>query len=185
MRIEIIMLFSPVLSDYDVVAQLIGQGVSAVSTLVALYFLVRAMVLAFVGQMDVFTGRPGALADIVQQGAYIISTGFIAANGPGIAKAIANIGNNNLALLTTDDISNVKVLYTPFIEMILAIGISFVVALVLIGVLFSVLQGQVGLIFGSSGGVGMSILRAISVFAVFLSGLMVMFIGKVIFTNFL
>src|SRR5512135_2429684 len=91
----------------------ISSFAAVILALVGVYFLMRILILIFVSQVDLVTGRPGALADLAEQAIYMLVTLALAANAQAIGRAFAGLAEANQDALLSGNITRLSVLIVP------------------------------------------------------------------------
>jgi hypothetical protein len=147
----------------NLVTPLIGIGLYLLSA----FFMVRTLVLIFVGQIDIATSRINAISDIVVQGLYMLLTLLLAVNARTISLTITNTISEHADILTTSSIGNLKYLIEPLGGMLIKLAGTLAVSFTLVAVVFSVFKGQLSAMSGSMMGLSESAFQAIGVMLIF------------------
>jgi hypothetical protein len=151
---------------------------SVVLALVGAFFLVRVLVLVFVGEIDLVTGRPGALADLAEQAVYILVTLALAANAQAIGRAFGALATADKSALISGDVTRLGVLMAPAAHLAAALAANLVIAMTLVAVAYIALKGQLANMLSSSEGLARSILGVVTALALFGLGLLALLIGR-------
>ncbi len=145
---------------------------------IAAFFMLRILVLVFIGQIDLAAGKPGALADIVIQGLYALLALLLAVNARTISNSIAAVFSSQSDLLTTSDVSNLGGIITPIISMILGLAATLAVSFTLVSVVMNAVKGQLSTLTGSVAGLGSSVLQLLITLLVFGIGAVIIVLGS-------
>lgn len=151
--------------------------------LVSAYFMLRILVLIFVGQIDLAAGRPGALADLAEQAVYLLVTLALAANAGAIGRAFGALAQANQADLLSGDITRLSSILAPAAGLALGLAANLALAFTLMAVTFIAVRGQIANLTASSHGVAASIVQVLTALAVFGLGLMVLAAGRAILSS--
>jgi len=151
---------------------------SVILALVGAFFMVRILVLIFVGQIDLTAGRPGALADLAEQVIFLILTLSLAVHAQSIGKAFAQLAQSQQAALLSGDIAMLKVLLGPATRFVLGLAANLTIAVTLMAVVFIAIRGQVANLFASVDGISRSILQALTAFAILALGIIALLVGR-------
>lgn len=139
----------PLQDDLEVIADLIGRLVSILLLLIAGYFFIRLLLAVFSGQIDLAAGKPGALADLVQELFFLLLSFVFALDAPRLARSFAALAKQNVASLTGNDVSALTVLMQPLLLLVFNILATLVVSVFLVNVVLSALRGQVAAMLGA------------------------------------
>jgi hypothetical protein len=158
----------------NLVTPLIGIGLYFISA----FFMVRILVLIFVGQIDIATSRINAISDIVVQGLYMLLTLLLAVNVQTISLTITNVFSEHSEILTTSSIGNLKYLIGPLGGLLIKLAGTLAVSFTLVAVVFSVFKGQLSAMSGSFMGLSESAFQGIGVMLIFGIGIVVIVLGS-------
>ena len=161
----------------------ISAFASVILALVGAYFLVRVLVLVFVGEIDLVTGRPGALADLAEQAVYILVTLALAANAQAIGRAFGALATADKSALLSGNVTQLRVLVAPAARLAAVLAANLVIAMTLVAVSYIALKGQLANMFSSSEGLARSILGVLTALALFGMGLVSILIGRALLVH--
>lgn len=151
---------------------------AVVLALVGAYFMLRILVLVFVGQIDLTTGRPGALADLAEQAVYLLVTLALAANAGTIGRAFGSLATGNQDALLSGDITRLSALLAPAAGLALGLAANLALAFTLMAVVFIAVRGQIAILTASSSGVAAGIVQVLTALVLFGLGLIVLAAGR-------
>ena len=167
-------------SDYsDLVAAIFGAFLYIIGT----FFMLRMLINIFVGQIDLASGRPGALADILVQSTYTLLCLILAVNAKAINAAITNVLVADIQALTTTNPQNIVVVLEPFAKIALGIITTLVISFTFISVVFSAVKGQISVLSGSVAGLSGSVIQGLIAVATFGIGVIVIVLGSKLIQN--
>jgi hypothetical protein len=158
----------------NLVTPLIGIGLYLLSA----FFMVRTLVLIFVGQIDIATSRINAISDIIVQGLYMLLTLLLAVNARTISLTITNTISEHSEILTSSSIGNLKYLIEPLGGLLIKLIGTLAVSFTLVAVVFSVFRGQLSAMSGSIMGLSESVFQGIGVILIFAIGIVVIVLGS-------
>ncbi len=160
------------------VASEISAFASVVLALVGVFFLVRILVAVFTSQIDLVTGRPGALADLAEQAIYMLLTLALAANAQAIGRAFAGLAEANKDALLSGNITRLSALITPAARLVVGLAANLAIAFTLMAAVFIALKGQMANLASSSEGLARSVLQLVTTLAVLLFGILALVVGR-------
>ena len=158
----------------NLVTPLIGIGLYLLSA----FFMVRTLVLIFVGEIDIATSRINAISDIIVQGLYMLLTLLLAVNARTISLTITNTISEHSEILTSSSIGNLKYLIEPLGGLLIKLIGTLAVSFTLVAVVFSVFRGQLSAMSGSIMGLSESVFQGIGVILIFAIGIVVIVLGS-------
>ncbi len=156
----------------------ISSFAAVILALVGVYFLMRILILIFVSQVDLVTGRPGALADLAEQAIYMLVTLALAANAQAIGRAFAGLAEANKDALLSGNVTRLSVLMTPAARLVTGLAANLAIAFTLIAVVYIALKGQISNLVGSSEGLARSALQVGTALVVLGFGILAIAIGR-------
>lgn len=162
----------------DAVASQVSALAAVILALAAGYFMLRILALVFAGQIDLASGRPGALADLAGQAVSMLVALLLAVNAQAIGRAFAGLAQANKAALLSGDVRQLEGLIAPAAGLALSLAANLAVACTFTAVVFIALRGQLANLFASAEGVARSILQALTALAVLAAGILALVVGR-------
>lgn len=166
-------------ADETVLASNISGFAKIMLFLAAGYFYVRIMVSIFVGQIDIFTARPGAMADLLQQSIYALIALLLAIQSTKIGEWLVSLALTSQTILTSQSPTALNTaLFAPMFKMVIMLVASLASFITVIAVVYSLVRGQLSQLFLNAGGLGASIYQAGTAFVVLGIGVLFVLIGN-------
>ena len=165
--------------DYTEIGRLVGEIVRVLLFLMAGYYGIKVGISIFVGQIDLATGKPGALSDVIMQ---IISSVLLLAlayQAPAVGESAASIvgaQDNYISMYSVTSMIDALIIQ-PMLSIVITLAISVsIIAIVVYG-----FRGQMGALTGAANALSGSISGAITAVLLVMFGLLGM---RVIFSIF-
>jgi hypothetical protein len=146
--------------------------------IIAAYFMIRTLVLIFVGQIDMAGGRPGALGDIIVQGLYMLIALLLAVNAQSISATVTNAISSHSDVLTTGNIGDLRYIIEPLGGLVIKLAGTLAVSFTLVAVVMNVLKGQLSTMSGSVAGLSESAFQGLATVLVFTIGIVIIVLGS-------
>jgi len=155
---------------YGVAGALLGQITAVVVYIIGGFLAIRVFFAIFIGQIDLATGKPGALADTVLQIIFSIVLMVIASQGKEIGQSVGNyVTQNSDAFTTTSGL--IGLLGTILIKPILSIAGTLAVSVTIVAVVAAAFKGQIGVLIGNGANLANSWMLAIGAILLLTTGI--------------
>ena len=178
---------APTSDVYGELAGLIGQVLQVAMYLVAGLFAARIVVNGLAGQLDSLGGRPGAIAEILQEITGLVLSLVLALNASRLALGFSGTMSANMDVLTGTDMTKAALsLFVPIFSVFVELALSLLVSVTMISVVYSALAAQISAgIFGNSSGLTDGIMRAGVIILILVITIVALHLGLSIVRSFL
>ena len=156
--------------DYGVAAALLAQITAVVVYLIGGFLGIRVFYAIFTGQIDLATGKPGALADTVLQIIFSIVLMTIASGGQEIGQSIGSYVTQNSGALTSAS-GMIDLISIIVIKPILSIAGTLALSVTIVAVVVAALKGQIGVLVGDGSSLANSWILAVGAVLLFAVGI--------------
>jgi hypothetical protein len=168
----------PHLDNYSEIIRLVGQATSVMLYVAAGYFFVRALLVLFTSQVDLIGGRPGALADMLQQMIFLLLSFVFALDAPRLLQGFVRLAASHMGDYTSGEIGGlVQVLEPVFLLLFNLLG-TLAVASLMINLVYAALQAQISATLGASVGLSQAFVSLGSTILTFVLGIAILRLGS-------
>lgn len=148
--------------DLDTIACIVGQATAVVLYIIGGYYSIRLMLTIFTGQIDLIGGKPGAIADMVQQMIFILLSFVFAIDAPRLVRGFAALADRNIGKATSNDIGALVYILEPVFLVIFNIVATLVITNFLVNFVIAAVKSQIGVATGSPAALSQGILSIIT-----------------------
>jgi len=172
---------------YAELAALVGQILQVALYLVAGFFAARIVVNGLAGQLDSLGGRPGAIAEILQEITGLVLSLVLALNASRLALGFSGTMSASMDALTGTDLTKAALaLFVPIFSVFVELSLSLLVSVTMISVVYSALAAQISAgMFGNSSGLMDGIMRAGVIILILVITIVALHLGITIVRSFL